>query len=530
MYSGSLEDGCFCTIGGSSVCSHNSNLSMSVVTGYSTDSESENDVEIEETTDSIVPYLPHASADASVKTTSGKFQQEYIEPLQFKRNKRIHSAYLADDGASNKMNKSKVFMAMKATKDKAIRLKRKKSKGDPSILDDEEERKGYKGSWASSSSLSDDDEYDEVVEVPENESFVVKASDTIEQSEPDYEFKESSKYYGKRSDNSSIYDLPKDYQIRFATTVAGQKEYFTPKKLLSSFKAHESAVTSLEFFPHSGHMLLSAGNDCMIKLWSTTKPKSLIRDYHSHSKPVKHVTFSESGHEFISCSYDRTVKIWDTERGEVEYKHKVSSNPNMATFVPNKPNEYMAALDSRRVEHFDWRTKDSIQTYEHHQSAITWIEFINGGNQFITASDDRTLKIWDIRVNMPIKYIQDPKQQAMPIVKKHPNGQYFVGQSMDNQILVYSTKQQDKFKKNSNKFFSGHKSAAYAIQMGFTPDGKTLISGDSNGYCYFWDWKSTKVIRRLKVSEKVISCVDVHPLETSLVSMAGFDGNIYLYT
>ena len=502
---------------------------MSVVTGYSTESESENDVAIEETTDNIVPHLPHAFADASIKTTSGKFQREYIEPLQFKRNKRIHSDFFVDDGDTNRINKSKVFLAMKATRDKVKKLKGKKLKGDPSILDDEEEGNVYRGSWVSSSSSSEEQD-DDQIKVVDNENNIVKPADTIEQSEPDYEFKESSKYYGKRSGNYSIYDLPKDYQVRFATTVAGQKEYFVPKKLLSSFNAHESAVTSLQFFPNSGHMLLSSGNDCMIKLWSTTRHKTLIRDYHSHSKPVKHVTFSQSGHEFISCSYDRTVKIWNTETGEVEYKHKVSSNPNMATFVPNKPDEYMVALDSRKVEHFDWRTKESVQTYEHHQSAITWIEFINGGHQFITASDDRTLKIWDIRVNMPIKYIQDPKQQAMPIVKKHPSGQYFVGQSMDNQILVYSTKQQDKFKKNNNKFFSGHKSAAYALQMGFTPDGKTLLSGDSNGYCYFWDWKSTKVIRRLKVSEKVISCVDVHPLETSLVSMAGFDGNIYLYT
>lgn len=496
---------------------------MSLITGYSSDSASENDDSNHKNSDFIALSLPHASADASIKTASGKIQPEYIDSYQFKRNKRLHSSFFDDSTGGKTVNKATAQLSLKATKDKAKRLKKdKKNKGDPSMLGDEDN--GYKGSWASSESSDEDS----LVGKSENH-VVIKSAGDVEPDALAHEFNESSKFYGKKSDNS-IYDLPKDYRVRFATTIPGQKEYFVPKRLLSSYKAHDSAVTSLEFFPNSGHLLLSSGNDCMVKLWSTTKPKILIRDYHSHSKPVKHVTFSEDGYEFISCSYDRTVKIWDTEAGEVKYKHRVSSNPNMATFVPNKPNEYMVALDSRQVEHIDWRAGESVQTYEHHQSAITWIEFINGGNQFITASDDRTLKIWDIRVNMPIKYIQDPKQQAMPIVKKHPNGQYFVGQSMDNQILVYSARQQDKFKKNNSKSFSGHNTAAYAIQMGFTPDGKTLFSGDSNGYCYFWDWKTSKIVRRIKASEKVISCVDVHPLETSLMSMAGFDGNIYLYT
>lgn len=492
---------------------------MSLVTGYSdTDSD---EYSKNETNNTIISILPHNASNDVTKTISGKLQHEFITPSQFQKNKRINKDFLLGNNHLNENKKRNIFEATKATKKKS---RAKKTKRDD-FLPLEENIDNYKGPWGSSESSNSE---------VEEESFKENSTDRVNELEQDQiediEFKEKSTYYGNKSKDFSIYDLPKDYQIRFATTIAGQKEYFVPKNLLSSYKAHDSAVTSLQFFPNTGHMLLSSGNDCMVKLWSTTKPKTLIRDYRCHSRPIKHCIFSEDGHQFISCSYDKTVKIWDTEIGEVNYKQKLNSNPNMVTFVPNKPNEFMVALQNARVAHFDSRSGELIQIYEHHQNAITWVEFINGGKQFITASDDRTLKIWDIRINMPIKYIQDPKQHAMPIVKKHPTLPYFVGQSMDNQILVYSSKKDDKFKKNNYKSFSGHNCAAYAIGMGFTPDGKTIFSGDSNGYSYFWDWKTTKVVRKIKVSDKVISCIDMHPLETSLVSMAGFDGNIYLYS
>ena len=55
---------------------------------------------------------------------------------------------------------------------------------------------------------------------------------------------------------------------------------------------------------------------------------------------------------------------------------------------------------------------------------------------------------------------------------------YFAAQSLDNQILVYST---DNFRQARNKRFAGHSVAGYACQVGFSPDGKWISSGDGEG-------------------------------------------------
>jgi len=97
---------------------------------------------------------------------------------------------------------------------------------------------------------------------------------------------------------------------------------------------------------------------------------------------------------------------------------------------------------------------------------------------------------------------------------------------MDNQILVYST---DNFRQNRKKRFAGHSVAGYACQIGFSPDGKWISSGDSSGNVVFWDWKTGRIKSRLKAHDKVVIAHEWLPHETSKVITASWDGLIKLW-
>jgi pre-mRNA-processing factor 17 len=88
---------------------------------------------------------------------------------------------------------------------------------------------------------------------------------------------------------------------------------------------------------------------------------------------------------------------------------------------------------------------------------------------------------------------------------------YFAAQSLDNQILVYST---DNFRQNRKKRFAGHSVAGYACQVGFSPDGKWISSGDGEGNVVFWDWKTGRIKSRLKAHNKVVIAHEWLPHET----------------
>jgi pre-mRNA-processing factor 17 len=95
---------------------------------------------------------------------------------------------------------------------------------------------------------------------------------------------------------------------------------------------------------------------------------------------------------------------------------------------------------------------------------------------------------------------------AAPIIDK-----YFAAQSLDNQIHIYST---DNFRQNRKKTFAGHTVAGYACQVGFSPDGKWISSGDSSGHLVVWDWKTKRVKTRLKAHDKVLIAHEWLPHES----------------
>jgi pre-mRNA-processing factor 17 len=100
---------------------------------------------------------------------------------------------------------------------------------------------------------------------------------------------------------------------------------------------------------------------------------------------------------------------------------------------------------------------------------------------------------------------------------------YFAAQSLDNQILIYSA---DNFRQNRKKRFAGHSVAGYACQVGFSPDGKWISSGDSSGDVVFWDWKTGRIKSRLKAHSKVVIAHEWLPHETVSGCAGSSDGSL----
>jgi pre-mRNA-processing factor 17 len=80
----------------------------------------------------------------------------------------------------------------------------------------------------------------------------------------------------------------------------------------------------------------------------------------------------------------------------------------------------------------------------------------------------------------------------MPYVALHPSGNALACQSMDNTITTYSCAE-GRVKATKKKQFTGHVNSGYGCQLGFSPNGQFLISGDGQGKLNVWDWGSTKV-------------------------------------
>lgn len=394
----------------------------------------------------------------------------------------------------------------------------------------------YKGPWAkfkedesaSSSSSAYEEEEEEVPEskpqVPVLPSSAPTVAAEVESESSEFVGSSEFDYLGR-----TYMHIPPELRRE-----PGDQECFRPKRILRTLKGgHVGGVTQLRYFPRAGHLLLSSGNDATIKLWDAHGDnKELLRLFRLR-KPIKDINFNADGSRFLAACYDHFIREFDTETGKCLNKIDTNgANANSVNYNPAEPYSIIGALSNKKIQQYDLREDGGkiTQTYDHHLGPVNCIQFIDDGKRFISSSDDKSLRVWDWSINVPIKFITDPYQHSMPVLKLHPSEKYFVAQSMDNTIITFGATDKSKFRRSKNKVFEGHVNAGYPVGLDFSPDGKYLYSGDVNGNLCVWNWSGhDRNVTKLKGHKGVLLSLAVAPQATSKVVTGGLDGSIHLW-
>ncbi|KAK9751029.1 hypothetical protein RND81_02G236900 [Saponaria officinalis] len=349
-----------------------------------------------------------------------------------------------------------------------------------------------------------------------------KAEERGEKVEKGEFFEEKSTFHGKEE---------KDYQGRSWITPPKDKKAdvehcYIPKRCEHTWSGHTKGVSAIRFFPKFGHLILSAGMDTKVKIWDVYNSRKCMRTYMGHSKAVRDICFSNDGTKFLSAGYDKNIKYWDTETGKVISSFSTGKIPYVVKLNPDddKQNVLLAGMSDKKIVQWDMNTGQITQEYDQHLGAVNTITFVDDNRRFVTSSDDKSLRVWEFGIPVVIKYISEPHMHSMPSIAVHPNTNWLAAQSLDNQILIYSTR--ERFQLNKKKRFAGHIAAGYACQVNFSPDGRFVMSGDGEGKMWYWNWKTCKVFRSMKCHEGVCIGCEWHPLETSKVATCGWDGLI----
>ncbi|KKZ64107.1 hypothetical protein EMCG_01605 [[Emmonsia] crescens] len=467
-------------------------------------------------------------------------QHRTFQAFGYTQDPGVPGGFVGDLEAAARLG-GKDVVQMRPSKEVSAALRRKRQKkGDSSIVEGEG---AYVGPWAryedddhmyeeevdlAGRELASDEEYIEEAIVPSNVPAMDKRAtaykeDTSQTETTEFHGSEQFDYQGR-----TYMHVPQDLDIDLKKDVGSVKNY-VPKKLVHTWKSHTKPITSLRFFPNSGHLLLSSSADSKIKIWDAYHSRELLRTYSGHSNAVTDTTFHPTGTTFLSGSYDRQIKLWDTEYGKCISRFSTGKTPHVIRFNPDPAHshEFIAGMSDKKIIQFDTRTGAITQEYDHHLAAVNTLTFVDNNRRFISTSDDKSLRAWEYNIPVPIKFIAEPYLYALVRAAPHPNGKYVAFQSGDNQIVVYAST--DKFRQNRKKSFRGHNNAGYAIDVAISPDGQFVTSGDSGGYVCFWDWKTGKMWHKIMAGGKegaAITCVEWHPQETSKVATAGLEGVI----
>jgi WD40 repeat protein len=130
---------------------------------------------------------------------------------------------------------------------------------------------------------------------------------------------------------------------------------FEPKALI---KGHENSVFTLQFQGVNAD-LISAGRDANFKVWDGENNYQPKHSVVAHMFAINHLDFSPDNKHFVTCSMDKSIKIWDAQN----YK-------------------LLKVIDKSR--------------HAGHGTSVNRLLWTDYQNQVISASDDRTLSVWQI--------------------------------------------------------------------------------------------------------------------------------------
>lgn len=135
-------------------------------------------------------------------------------------------------------------------------------------------------------------------------------------------------------------------------------------------------------------------------------------DLQSHRQPVTCVAFHPVFSSLASGSEDATIKIWDWELGELERTVKGHTKAVLdVDYGGSRGNTLLASCSSDLTIKL-WDPADeykNIRTLPGHDHSVSAVRFIPSGtaglsgNLLVSASRDRTLRVWDVTTGYCIK-------------------------------------------------------------------------------------------------------------------------------
>jgi len=157
-------------------------------------------------------------------------------------------------------------------------------------------------------------------------------------------------------------------------------------------RGHSQAIQDLALGP-DGRTLASASRDKTCILWDLPggRPRATLR---GHTGPINTVAFSSDGRTLATSSDDNTVRLWDAATGSPRgiLEGHIDAVYGLAFGTDGR---LASSGWDKTIRLWDPASGQTLLVLKRHAGRIRHIKFSPDGRTLASASDDRTLKLWE---------------------------------------------------------------------------------------------------------------------------------------
>ncbi|KAI0479182.1 WD40 repeat-like protein [Xylariaceae sp. FL0804] len=194
---------------------------------------------------------------------------------------------------------------------------------------------------------------------------------------------------------------------------------------------------------HRDRPAFAVASDCIsiYDLDRFTASPEVLR-WPSSGETINSVAWNQSETSVLaSCSTDRSIILYDLRMSSPLMRTYLNFACNKISWNPMEPMNFAAASEDHNAYLFDMRKIDrALNILKGHVAACMDVEFSPTGEELVTASYDRTIRLWDREKGHSRDMYHTKRQQRVFCARWTPDSKYVLSGSDDGNVRLWRAK------------------------------------------------------------------------------------------
>ncbi|MFN6448367.1 MAG: WD40 repeat domain-containing protein [Nostoc sp. DedSLP05] len=287
------------------------------------------------------------------------------------------------------------------------------------------------------------------------------------------------------------------------------------------WRGHKEGVISVTFSPNSD-FIISVGFDGTVCLWDL-QGNTITQPWHKHEAKIICVAFSPDRKFIVSGSSDSTVRLWDIQGNPIGQPWRGhEGRVNSVAFSPDSKFIISGSCD-RTIRLWDIEGNPITQPWRGHEGQVNSLAFSPDG-KLIASGGDKTVRLWELHQILQDRVIRRSQRKYENWVNSvafSPDGNWVVSASNDTTVRLWD------IEGNAiTQPWRGHEKEVNSVA--FSPDGNWVVSASNDSTVRLWDIEGNAIGQPWRGHDYWVNSAAFSP-DGKLIASGSLDGTVRLW-